>query len=70
MASQSNRQPKRRLPSVRAIQRRLETYEGYCIDCGDWTRDGCEPDAREYECPDCGGQTVYGAEELLFMIVP
>ncbi len=38
---------------------------GWCVDCQEFTRDMCEPDAREYDCPDCGGSTVYGAEEAL-----
>ena len=42
-----------------------DTYEGYCTNCGEWTHDSCEPDAHEYECPQCGQFTCYGAEELL-----
>lgn len=26
---------------------------------------GCEPDARRYECEECGERGVYGTEELL-----
>jgi hypothetical protein len=37
---------------------------GFCIKCGE-EHDGCEPDAREYECDFCGLPTVYGACELL-----
>lgn len=40
---------------------------GFCIACGA-DADGCEPDAREYVCEDCGERAVYGAEELLFMM--
>ena len=40
---------------------------GICIACGA-EADGCEPDAREYVCEDCGEEKVYGAEELLFMV--
>jgi ferredoxin len=43
-----------------------ESYYGFCIACGA-CRDGCEPDAREYECEECGEHKVYGAEELLLM---
>jgi len=39
---------------------------GFCIACGA-ERDGCEPDARKYECESCGKRAVYGAEELLIM---
>ena len=31
--------------------------------------DGCEPDARNYMCEECGEYSVFGAEELLFEIV-
>lgn len=39
---------------------------GFCISCGDECY-GCEPDARKYECPSCGKNAVYGAEEVLMM---
>ena len=38
---------------------------GICVLCGA-DADGCEPDARRYECEVCGERGVYGAEELLF----
>ena len=38
---------------------------GFCIACGA-DADGCEPDAREYTCEECGEAKVYGAAELLF----
>ena len=40
---------------------------GICLACGQ-DQDGCEPDARRYECESCGEKAVFGAEELLFMI--
>jgi hypothetical protein len=43
-----------------------DDYLGFCIACGAQA-DGCEPDARQYECESCGAMKVYGAEELLFM---
>ena len=39
-------------------------YMGICIACG-YEQEGVEPDARGYECEDCGKHKVYGAEELL-----
>jgi hypothetical protein len=39
---------------------------GFCVKCGH-EQDGCEPDARKYECEDCGERAVFGAEELLIM---
>ena len=37
---------------------------GFCKKCGA-ERDGCEPDARDYECYDCGAHAVDGAEWLV-----
>ena len=39
---------------------------GYCRACGA-ERSGCEPDARGYECYECGERQVYGFEELMIM---
>jgi len=44
-----------------------DTYEGWCTYCQEWTHDCCEPDARQYTCPECGNDTCYGAEELLII---
>ena len=40
---------------------------GVCLACGE-ERDGCEPDARNYECYACGEMKVMGAEDLYIMI--
>lgn len=37
---------------------------GFCKKCGN-EQEGCEPDARNYECEECGAAEVFGAEELL-----
>jgi len=37
---------------------------GFCLACGA-ERDGCEPDAQNYECESCGEHRVFGAEELM-----
>jgi hypothetical protein len=37
---------------------------GFCVACGAET-DGCEPDARNYPCENCGQDQVFGAEEIL-----
>ena len=39
---------------------------GFCLACGE-EQDGCEPDARHYECECCGKRQVYGAEEILLI---
>lgn len=53
-----------------ASARRIYSLDnpGICIACGE-DADGCEPDAREYECQACGEHGVYGAEELLFEVM-
>ena len=59
----------------RAYKQRMTTAEyheadegsmGFCIACGS-SQDGCEPDARRYECESCGKKFVYGTQELLIM---
>ena len=39
---------------------------GFCTECGE-EQDGCEPDARNYECESCGAMKVSGAQELVIM---
>jgi len=41
---------------------------GFCIECGG-ERDGCEPDAVNYNCPACSQPEVYGADNVLLMMV-
>ena len=53
------------------IDRIIEAAEsgedmGFCLACGADAY-GVEPDARKYECEECGAEKVYGAEELLIM---
>ena len=45
-----------------------ESYDGWCVKCRDWTMlGGCETDARQYECPECGKPMVFGAEEAILI---
>ena len=37
---------------------------GFCKECGH-KQYGCEPDARNYTCEECGKDEVFGAEELI-----
>jgi hypothetical protein len=54
--------------SLISLQEHIENDDGYCTKCKAWTNFGsCEPDARQYECEECGHSTVYGAEEALLM---
>lgn len=39
---------------------------GGCRACGE-IQEGCEPDARGYECEACGKREVFGLEELVVM---
>lgn len=56
-------------PTLEEIQEVIEdgSYQGWCINCGDWTHDMAEPDAHAYECPKCGENKVFGAEELVVL---
>ena len=44
-----------------------DSMTGCCLNCRERTHDSCEPDARAYECPECGKTACYGAGELLIM---
>lgn len=53
-----------------AVERQQTTLDnpGFCVACGEDAEE-CEPDAERYECESCGKRAVYGAEELLLMVV-
>lgn len=53
---------------LEAVERQATGLDnpGFCLACGK-EQDGCEPDARGYECESCGTKAVFGAEELLCM---
>jgi hypothetical protein len=62
--------PKKKLKRI-SESRLMDALEaddnlGFCLACGA-EADGCEPDARKYECESCGEHQVYGAEEVLMM---
>ena len=45
-----------------------ENLEGVCTVCQEFVNEGlCEPDAEDYTCENCGGQTVFGAEQALML---
>jgi len=54
---------------MEAVERQMSSLDnpGFCIACGA-DAEGCEPDARGYECECCGEKAVYGAEELLLRL--
>lgn len=41
---------------------------GFCIACGN-EQEGCEPDARHYECEECEERAVFGAQEIAMAIL-
>ena len=43
----------------------MDSYLGWCKDCKDFTRECTEPDAEDYDCPECGGNNVIGAEQAM-----
>jgi hypothetical protein len=53
---------------MEACEAQMTTLDnpGFCLACGQ-DADGCEPDARYYECESCGERAVFGAEEVLMM---
>jgi hypothetical protein len=53
---------------LETVERAMSSLDnpGICLACGN-EQDGCEPDARKYECEACGERQVYGAEKLLMM---
>jgi hypothetical protein len=59
--------------TLQRVSEALERYHtnldnpGFCTACGA-DAEGCEPDARGYECEVCEAPAVYGAEELLFYL--
>jgi hypothetical protein len=54
---------------LEAVEREATSLDnpGFCTECGA-DAEGCEPDARKYECESCGEHAVYGAQELLLMM--
>lgn len=42
-----------------------DSNDGGCLACGAIKDGGCEPDARNYECEECGKMQVFGIEELM-----
>lgn len=47
------------------FKRAARQYKGWCCFCRKFTRNECEPDARDYPCPICKHNLVMGAEEAL-----
>lgn len=56
------------IAAVIAAAENDEEYIGFCLACG-MENYGVEPDARRYECENCGAEKVYGAQEILLMTI-
>ena len=56
-----------KMPTCKEIVEASQDSMGWCTNCEFFTRDCTEPDAHDYDCPECGENSVVGAEELLFM---
>jgi len=58
---------KKTLPQVGIAdyEEAAHNYVGWCTGCKAFTRDCTEPDADDYDCPECDENTVFGAEEAL-----
>ena len=52
--------------TLEQLQDADENYSGFCLACGA-ERDCVEPDARQYECEECGEAQVFGAGEIALM---
>lgn len=54
---------------IQAVEEQMSSLSnpGFCVACGE-DQEGCESDARGYECECCGKRAVYGAEELLMRL--
>ena len=53
------------LMTMRAIEKAMDEYKGYCVNCKKKTANNCEPDASKYPCPKCKKNSVYGIEEAV-----
>ena len=62
------RMAKININDVIAAAENEEEYIGFCLACG-LENYGVEPDARRYECEECGKEKVYGAQEILLMTI-
>lgn len=45
----------------------VDSCDGICLACGEWTVGGVEPDASGYACEVCEAEEVMGAEEAALM---
>ena len=53
--------PKKFRPTLEQVTEASELMVGFCRECGS-ERDATEPDAENYDCPECRAHEVYGAD--------
>lgn len=53
--------------TIEEYEAHREEYNGVCLSCHAIHFGDCEPDARRYECEECGETDVYGIEEAVLM---
>jgi hypothetical protein len=51
--------------STEELHEHMESYDGFCLRCGEWSEGGVEPDAEDYECQNCGSHSLCGAEQVV-----
>lgn len=51
-------------PTLSQVTESRHESLGWCRSCGAEC-DGCEPDAQNYHCEECGDDEIYGGEEYL-----
>jgi len=56
----------RKIP-LEEIEEAIEDNRGYCTNCEDFTNFNVEPDAENYECEECGENTVIGVEQAILL---
>lgn len=54
--------------TLEQVQDHSRDYDGFCTFCNAVTRWGdTEPDAENYECPECEAQSCFGIEQAVIM---
>ena len=53
---------------VEEFEEHMESYDGFCTSCKEWSFGGVESDAINYECLHCGVKAVVGAEMALIQM--
>lgn len=65
MGEDSSRKRGLLMDGIERYKDAIRNHEGWCTKCKEFTCIRTEPDARGYECPKCGQNTVYGIEEAI-----